>query len=318
MTASRIKAIMILLAAFLLLLSGCSQGPEGVNERMTVTDDLGREVALPKGKLRAAVLLASFADCWQLAGGEVAATVHDAWEDYDLALSDSVVDLGLYNGISMELLVQAEPDLVIASANTKAQVELAISFEELGLPVLYFSVGSFEEYLSMLSTLTTITGRTDLYEGNGRLVQQEVEKAKQDAADAVKGKEPQRVLILRVSARGVHAIGTSGSVLGTMLRDLGCVNIADGSILEDSLSVERILADDPDRIFVVFQGSHTQDAKKLLETEITSTPGWSGLTAVKNGRVHYMDKHLYHLKPNKRWGEAYNKLETLLFAENCG
>ena len=55
---------------------------------------------------------------------------------------------------------------------------------------------------------------------------------------------------------------------------------------------------------------------KLLETELTSTPGWPGLTAVKNGRVHHMDRHLYHLKPNKRWGEAYRKLEALLYADD--
>lgn len=316
MTVSCVKVITILLAVSLLLLSGCSQGPEEANERMIVTDDLGRDIALPQGKLRAAVLLASFADGWLLAGGEIAATVHDAWEDYDLALNESAVDLGPYNGVSMELLIAVEPDLVIASANTKAQVDLMGSFEEMGLPVLYFSVGSFEEYLSMLSVLTRITGRTDLYAENGLRVQKEVERARQDAADAAKGSDPQRVLILRASTRGIHAVGTGGSVLGAMFRDLGCVNIADGSILEGSLSLEKILMDDPDRIFIVLQGSHMEDAEKLLETELTSTPGWPGLTAVKNGRVHHMDRHLYHLKPNKRWGEAYRKLEALLYADD--
>ena len=96
MTVSCVKVITILLAVSLLLLSGCSQGPEEANERMIVTDDLGRDIALPQGKLRAAVLLASFADGWLLAGGEIAATVHDAWEDYDLALNESAVDLGPY------------------------------------------------------------------------------------------------------------------------------------------------------------------------------------------------------------------------------
>ena len=29
-------------------------------------------------------------------------------------------------------------------------------------------------------------------------------------------------------------------------------------------------------------------------------------------KVYYMDKNLYNLKPNHRWGEAYEKLEAIL------
>ena len=45
---------------------------------------------------------------------------------------------------------------------------------------------------------------------------------------------------------------------------------------------------------------------------IESNPAWGTLEAVKEGRVHMMDKKLFNLKPNARWGEAYSKLyETL-------
>ena len=37
-------------------------------------------------------------------------------------------------------------------------------------------------------------------------------------------------------------------------------------------------------------------------------PAWSGLWAVKNGRMHLMDKMLFNLKPNDRWAEAYGIL----------
>ena len=100
-----------------------------------------------------------------------------------------------------------------------------------------------------------------------------------------------------------------------MLRDLGCVNVADGSDLLENLSIEKIIEEDPDRIFIVMQGSDQEGAQETLEETLTGNPAWSGLTAVQEGHVHYMDKHLYHLKPNNRWGNAYAELEQLLYGE---
>ena len=296
-------------------LPGSSRALE-TGETISVTDDLGRTVTLPEGKRRAAALLASYAQVYLLAGGEIVATTHDAWEDYDLDLGENTVDLGTYSSISLERLLVSEPDFVIASADTKAHGELAESLENTGIPVLFFRVNRFEEYLSMLSTLTGITGRQDLYEKYGLVVREEVETARKAAAEAVQANGAPRVLFVRASASGIHAKGSEGTVLGAMLQDLGCVNIADGSALENSLSLETMIVEDPDHIFVVFQGSSREEAEKLLSLELTSDPAWAGLSAVKNGRVHVMDKRLYHLKPNDRWGEAYQKLEALLYAGN--
>ena len=108
--------------------------------------------------------------------------------------------------------------------------------------------------------------------------------------------------------------GSSGTVLGEMLADLGCINIADQdqSLLED-LSMEAILAADPDKILIVLQGADPEPAKAQLEGEVLSNPAWQQLTAVREGRVYYMDKDLYHLKPNARWGEAYDHLVEILY-----
>ena len=44
-----------------------------------------------------------------------------------------------------------------------------------------------------------------------------------------------------------------------------------------------------------------------------SNPAWQQLTAVKEGRVYYMDQRLYNVKPNALWGEAYQQLAELLY-----
>ena len=57
---------------------------------VTVTDDLGRSVAIDQEPKRVAVITGSYADVWLLAGGTMAATVNDAWEDFHLELGPEV------------------------------------------------------------------------------------------------------------------------------------------------------------------------------------------------------------------------------------
>ncbi len=276
------------------------------------TDDLGREVTVSSPK-RVAILLGSYADVWSLAGGKdtIVAAADDSWRDFDLELDSGVANLGSLLEPSMETLLAAEPDFVIASSNTKADLELQDTLEELGIPVAYFGVNTFEEYLHMLDICTQITGQRDNYRTYGLDVQAQVEAARAKAD----GSAP-TVLFLRAGSNGVKIKNSKDTVLGTMLADLGTVNIADSNtaLLED-LSLEQIMADDPQYIFAVYQGSDPEAARNVMEQTLTSNPAWNSLTAVQEGRYYVMDKTLYHLKPNDRWGEAYQKLANILYGE---
>ena len=44
---------------------------------------------------------------------------------------------------------------------------------------------------------------------------------------------------------------------------------------------------------------------------LAENPAWATLTAVKEGRVYYLDKRLYNLKPNALWADAYEGLEEI-------
>lgn len=278
---------------------------------LTFTDDLDREVTVPVEPQRVAVLLGSYADVWCLAGGtdSIVAAANDAWTDFDLDLGEDVANLGSLMEPSLEELIASQPELVIASRNTTSNVELLASLEELGIPTIYFGVNSFDDYLEMLDVCTQITGHTENYQTYGLDVQTQVEKAKEQND----GSAP-TVLLLRSASTSCKVKNSKGTVLGEILADLGAVNIADSdeSLLED-LSMERIIADDPDYIFVVFQGSDQDAAQKTLDAALTSNPAWDTLSAVQNGNFYIMEKELYHLKPNARWGEAYQKVADILY-----
>ena len=292
------------------LLTGCSYGQVSDGTAFTgFQDALGREVTVQQPK-RVACLLGSFAQVWQLAGGEVIATADDAWDDLGLELPEDCVNLGNTKELSLELLLAAEPDFIMASANTRQNLEWKDTLEAAGIPTAYFDVSDFEDYFHLLELCTGITGRTDLFEKYGVEVRQQIDRVLEAAQN--RDTSP-TVLCMRASASSVTVKNSEDNVLGEMLKSLGCRNIADSdtSLLEN-LSMERILEADPDYIFIVQRGDDTEGMKAHVEAMMAENPAWQQLTAVKEGRLYFMDKNLYNLKPNHRWGEAYEKLEEIL------
>ena len=306
-------ALFVPLLILALLFSSCGgQLPDGDGESITFTDALGREVEVKKSPKRVAALLGSLADIWTLAGGELVAAAEDAWSDFGLSLNGEVVNLGGAHSPSLERLLSADPDFVIASASTAKNLEFREVLERAGITVAYFDIDSFNDYLLMLDLCTRITDRRDLYEKNGIAI-----AARIAAIKAEVGERMPSVLLLRASSGGIKAKGSSGTVLGEMLYDLGCVNIADNDEnLLENLSIESIIEKNPEHIFIVSMGSDVEATRKNIETIMNENPAWKTLSAVKAGRVHYVERGLFHLKPNARWADAYEIIKDILQGEN--
>ena len=280
-------------------------------ERIVFTDDLGQEFAVEPPR-RAAALIGSFADIWCLAGGRdvLAAAAGDAWTSFDLDLGEDVANLGAVKEPNLEVLLAAEPDLILASVNTAADLELKDTFAQAGIPAAYFEVDCFDDYLRMLEICARLTGQPERYEIYGENIRAQV-----DAALARQDGSAPRVLYVRASGSSCKAKGSEGNVLGEMLAGLGCVNIADGGGLLENLSLEGIIAGDPDYIFAVLQASdvNVEKARESLNKALLSNPAWGTLRAVREGRFYTLDHRLYNLKPNARWGEAYEALADILY-----
>lgn len=304
--------IYILVTAIAMTLLGtftsCGNSEDLVGDTVTFTDALGCEVTVEKNPERVAALLGSFSDVWLLAGGKLCASAEDAWEDFGLELGDAV-NLGGAHSPSLELLISADPDFVIASASTASNVEMKESLDAMGITVAYFDVDNFDDYLKMLDICTDITGRKDLYEQNGLAIKAQIDEIKTEYKNADIPDGERKVLLLRAASSFVKAKGSSGTILGEMLSSMGCINIADSDTrLLENLSVEAVIREEPHHIFVVTMGSDTEAAMQSLENMMKENPAWGTLDAVKNGRLHAMDKTLFNLKPNARWAESYEIL----------
>lgn len=293
-----------LLLALIMALMCC-----GHAEKVLVDD---RGVALPtETPQRVVCLYGSYAEAWILAGGMPVGVTEDAISERDLALDDSVQLIGTTKEPNLELIIALEPDLVIATLDLSQQLSACEVLEDAGIPCAAFQVDAWQDYARMMDVFTALTGRRDLYEAQIPAMQADIEAT----IAGTEGHDAPSVLLLRAFSTGVRAKGAD-NLAGIMLADLGCVNIAesDESIMEE-LSLEAIIAADPDFIFISVMGGDEEAALEAVDAALGSNPAWQSLTAVQSGHVYVLPKELFHYKPNSRWGESYAYLADLLFGE---
>lgn len=277
---------------------------------LTFTDALGYSVTLSSWE-RVASLYGSFAETWVLAGGALAGVTDDAVEERGMELGEDIVQLGGVKQPNLEEIIAVDPDFVILSADIAGHVDLHEALTSAGIPHAYYRVDRFSDYLEMLEQFCRMTGREDLYAQNGLAVQTEIDRI----LDIVQGQPAPTALLLRAFSTGAKAKGED-NLAGVMLRELGAENLVEQyeSLLED-VSLEEVIAADPDFIFVVTMGSSEAAALDYMKQNFESNPAWAGLTAVREGRYIQLPKNLFHYKPNARWGESYAYLAKILYPE---
>jgi len=282
---------------------------------LTFTDHSGEQVTLTQQPETVAVLFSSYVEVWQNAGGQVAVTVGESVDRGFVSEDCILVDEG--NGqaaVDMERLIAAQPDLVIATADLPAQVEAVEQCRANGIPGALFHVETFDDYLDMLKICCDITGQADNFQRYGLEQQEKIQKLLAQVEE-LQDEKPQ-ILFVRAgsSSKSTKAKTAEDNFVCVMLNELGTENIADKApILLDGLSLEEVVAADPDYLFISTMGN-PQVAKDYMESVLTQ-PGWNALSAVKAGNYSYLPKDLFHYKPNGRWYEAYRTLAQILYPE---
>lgn len=266
----------------------------------------------PDKPQRVAVLFSSLAEIWLEAGGTVDITVGEAVERGFAPEGTPTVDSGAGKTVNVERLIAEKPDLVICSADIPAQVEAARILEATGTPTLVLRVDTFDDYLEALKAMTAITENEAAY-ARGLAMKAEINALLATHAAACEGKT---VLFVRAgsTASATKVKGSDDHFAAEMLRELGCVNIADGNPLSlDSMGMEAVIAANPDFIFFSLMGNEPA-ARANIETLLATEP-WQTLDAVKNGKTFILERSLFHFKPCARWLNAYVALAEMLTEE---
>ena len=319
----RLASLLLALAA----LTACATAPEQPSQpapappaqqdqqstAYTFTDALGNTVTVDRPQ-RVVSFYGSFAEMWVLAGGTLVGTTDDAITQRELPLGDNVTVIGGTKTPNLELALGLEPDFAILSADTTDHIQAAETLRAAGVPCAFFRVDYLEDYLAAMEICTAITGRSDLYEQNAQRVEQQAQAVIQRVRPRL-AQNPPTALLIRAYSTGAKAKGMD-NLAGVILHELGVKNLVEDhpSLLEE-LSMEEIIAADPDYIFVTTMGSSSQKALDALRDGIQSNPAWASLSAVQNDRYILLPEDLFHYKPNARWGESYAYLANILCPE---
>ena len=284
---------------------------------VTFTDDLGHEVTVDNPQ-RVVACMGSFAYAWELAGGTLVGVSDDALtaEGWTIASPD-VATVGDFASVNLEAIIALDPDFVIMTSGTggrggdSSQADLREALVASSIPVAYFEVTTFDDYLRLLRTFADITGREDCYNENGAAVAEAIEAVK----SAVPAGEAPTALVMTTYSGGTR-VQAGSSMTGAMLSDLGVRNLADEnrSLLKD-FSLEAVIELDPDFIFVIPMGNDAEAATRSLMEETAANPAWETLSAVQNDRYITLDPTLFLAKPNERWDEAYTVLSATLYGQ---
>lgn len=281
-------------------------------DTVTFVDGRGEEIRLNKKPERPIVLFASFVDIWVRNGGELVGMVEPS-NDYYFPGTEDVETLGKQGSISLEKVISLEPDLVVLSSNSSKHLDMIPALEANNIPVMALDYKFKEDYYKISKIFAAINDRMDLYEQDTQMVKDKID----EIMDMVPTDKEVKVLIIMATSNSIGA-NNSETTIGEMFKDLGTINIADGSnekLSSKNFSLETILEEDPDFIFVQTMGSDMEAIEERLVNDVKSNPAWSTLSAVKNDRYIVLDSKLYTYKANHRYAEAYENLAKILYPE---
>ena len=303
--------IAVVIVVLLIFISGAveTNKPESSGEYFTFTDSEGEIVELSHKPQKTAVLFSSLAECWIEAGGEVYVTVGESVERGLVKEETELVDKGAGKTVDTEKLISLEPDFVICSADIASHRDVASALKKAKIPVAMLRMDTFEDYLTILRTLTKITGKTENYEQFGENAKSEIEQI----ISGGKRENNPKILFVRSgsSYSSAKAKKADDNFAAKILEDLGCINFADkAEVLLDNLSAEVILKENPQYIFVSVMGDY--DNSKAYMQELLAKKEYASLDAVKNGRVYFLPKELFQYKPCGRWAESYRYISSIL------
>jgi iron complex transport system substrate-binding protein len=272
-----------------------------VSYPLTLTDDADREVEIPAEPQRIVSLAPSNTEivceldaCDRLVG------VTD-FDDYPAEVAD-VPDVVIGAVVDVELVAEADPDLVLAAGNELTPSAVIAELADLGYPVVVLYPETLE---AILDTIELVGMAINAVEVAGEVTEHMAEHIAEVRA-AVAGEPAPRTFYEVGLFEGAIYTAGEGSFLAGMIDTAGGDPIT-GDQLTTAIALEDLVVADPE---VILLGDAAYDPSITPES-VTARPGWEGMTAVTAGRVEVMEEDLVITRPGPRVIEG---LEALALA----
>jgi iron complex transport system substrate-binding protein len=258
---------------------------------VTVRDDLGRDVVVPREPLRIVSLLPSHTETLYALGVGDRLVARDDFSDYPEQAKAVPAVGGIYDA-SIEAIVALLPDLVLTAGFASQPAAL----ERAGLVVWAGSSESYDDAFATFEAIGRLTGREDAARALEGRVRADV------AAEEARAARSPRVRVYYEIDASPYAASAS-SFLGVLLAKAGGDDIVPGKLGPfPQIDPELVLDADPD----VILGATLDDVR--------ARPGWSRLRAVQSGRASSLSpaERSVVARPGPRMAEAVRILSARL------
>lgn len=311
----RLFKILLPLILIISILTGCGSASstaivdapaEAISTSIILTDGLGHEVTLANPATQIVSLSPSNTELLYAVGAGDQTIGRDSFSDYPAEAADLPDIGGGYSEYNLEMLLNLEPDLVLAAEINTA--ELVQSIEDLGIPVFYIS-----NPLTMDDLYTNILN-VGLLSGNDDTAQQVIADIQERVAavdSAIEKTTTTPTVFYELDATDPTKPYTPGqnTFYSTLISQAGGQNV--GDVLEASwaqMSLEELLIQDPDLILL------GDSVWGITPENLAEREGWGTLSAVQSGNVLPFDDNLL-ARPGPRLIDGLEALARVIHPE---
>lgn len=298
-------AMMAAVVGTALVVAGCSapSAPDTTDAAgqgaVTVTDDLGREVTLDR-PIETAVVANRYNSELIRAMGEIdkviSVDVNTAQDTayWPMFSEDNTIGKS-QSELNLEKIIELDPDVLIVPRNSEVE-QYAEKLEPAGIDVLAVTGWDNAEFDKQMDILGTAFGNSEGAETVSTLYQETVSTLE----ERLKSVEKRKKVYWEYGDPFTTAVpGTSNDGWHNMIVSAGGENIfGDPKFAGDTIDPERILSENPDLVLKVTSGGALKNTGRYTPPEpgdlesigedMLVRPGWSDLTAVRNGDVYMM------------------------------
>lgn len=210
-----------------------------------------------------------------------------AVDEYSYYPAEAPVDEGLSGyRTSVEAVLAHDPDLVVIAMEEDSLLQ---GMAAVDVPVLFMPPAkNLDDAYAQIETLGAATGNV----GGAAEVVRDMSREIGEAVQSVPAEIRDAGLSYYHEVSSDHYSITDDTFLGTVYGQFGLESIATGDAEYPQLNAEAIVGANPDLIFLANSTSESMTAE-----DVAARPGWSEITAVKEGRIEALDGDLA-----SRWG----------------
>jgi iron complex transport system substrate-binding protein len=272
-----------------------------VSYPLTLTDDADREVEIPAEPERIVSLAPSNTEivceldaCDRLVG------VTD-FDDYPAEVAD-VPDVVIGAVVDVELVVEADPDLILAAGNELTPSAVITELADLGYPVVVLYPETLE---AILDNIELVGLAINAVEAAGEVTEHMAEHIAEVRAAVAGEPAPRTFYEVGIFEGAIYTAGEDSFLAGMI--DTAGGDPVTGDPLTTAIALEDLVVADPE---VILLGDAAYDPSITPES-VAARPGWEGMTAVSAGRIEVMEEDLVITRPGPRIIEG---LEALALA----